>query len=178
MAVGTYRAAVLVCGLVGMVACGNGAGEPASPEPASTASTASMPEAPEAHDTGHAHDAPHGGSLIELGDHFAFLEFVVEPATGTLTMYVLDGSAEQAVRIAQPTVRVTFESPTTLAGQTLELAAQANVLTGETVGDSSQFTLVHEALKDQASFAGRVVDVSIKGQPFRDLAVTHTAGGL
>lgn len=100
------------------------------------------------------------------------LEFVVDAGAGTLTVYVLDGGAEQAVRIAQPTVAVTFGAPQALAGQTLTLAAKANVLTGETVGDTSEFVVTHPALKGQTTFSSRVAEVVVKGQTFKDIAVT------
>lgn len=158
------RLMVVLFALSGAVACGGGSSEPA---PASAAATEAAGE------TGHAHAAPHGGTLIELGDHFAFLEFVLDAATGTVTLYVLDGGAEQAVRIAQPSVSLAFDAPSGVAGQTLELAALANVLTGEAVGDTSQFAVTHEGLKDQTAFTARVVEVSVKGQPFRDLVVAH-----
>lgn len=115
--------------------------------------------------------APHGGVLVELGDHFGFLEVVLDAEAGTLTTYVLDGGAEQAVRIAQPTLSLVFEAPAALAGQTLELAGRANVLTGETVGDTSQFDLTHEAFKGQSSLTARVVELSVKGQTFHGIAV-------
>jgi hypothetical protein len=139
------------------VACG--ASEPTPPTPPTSASD------------NHAHEAPHGGTLVELGEHFGFLEFVLNGETGTLTAYVLDGGAEQAVRIAQPTLTVTLDAPQALAGQALTLAAKANVLTGETVGDTSEFVVTHAALKGLTTFSARVTEVVVKGQAFKDLTV-------
>jgi hypothetical protein len=56
---------------------------------------------------GHEHHAPHDGTLVELGEEFAHLELVLNAQTGTLTVYVLDGEAEQSVRIAQPEIELT-----------------------------------------------------------------------
>jgi hypothetical protein len=153
------RRVAVVLTLVAALACG---AEPAPPTPPTPPTTSS---------DSHAHAAPHGGTLVELGDHLAMLEFVVDAGAGTLTVYVLDGGAEQAVRIAQPTIAVTFDAPQALAGQTLTLAAKANVLTGETVGDTSEFVMTHPALKGQATFSARVSEIVVKGQTFRDLAV-------
>ena len=149
-------ALVLVC--VGLVACG--ATEPTPPTP---------PTSPAA--DVHAHAAPHGGTLVELGEHFGFLEFVLDAGAGTLTAYVLDGGAEQAVRIPQPTIVVTFDAPPALGGQALTLTAKASVLTGETVGDTSEFVVTHPALKGQTTFYARVAEVVVKGQAFKDLTV-------
>ncbi len=126
---------------------------------------------PAAAEAGHAHAAPHGGVLVELGDHVGFLEVVLDADAGSLTAYVLDGGAEQAVRIAQPSISFTFEMPQTVANQTVVLAAKANALTGETVGDTSEFVVINPALKGQTTFAARVGVVTVKGQTFKDLIV-------
>jgi hypothetical protein len=160
------RKVVVILALVAALACG--APEPTPPTP----STPSATTPPAASAESHAHEAPHGGTLVELGEHFGFLEFVLDAAAGRLTVYVLDGGAEQAVRIAQPAMTVTFDAPEAVAGQTLTLAAKANVLTGETVGDTSEFVVTHPALKGQTTFSARVGEVVVKGQTFKDLAVT------
>ena len=49
---------------------------------------------------GHVHTAPHGGVLIEVGDHQYNLEFVHDRSAGSLTVYVLDAHAENFVRVA------------------------------------------------------------------------------
>ncbi len=40
--------------------------------------------------SGHAEHGPHGGELIELGDHVAHLEVVHDDDSGTITLYSLD----------------------------------------------------------------------------------------
>ncbi len=159
-------ATVLLIAVPALAACSS---EPTPPTP--PAPPASSSPSPAVADT-HGHVAPHGGVLIELGDHLGFLEMVLDAKAGTLTAYVLDGGAEQAVRIVQPTVSVVFETPTALAGQTLAMGGKANVLTGETVGDTSQFELTHAALQGQTSLAARVVELRVKGQTFHGIAVT------
>jgi hypothetical protein len=157
-------AVVLLC--VAALAC---AAEPTPPTPPTPPTT---PTPPTASLDSHAHEAPHGGMLVELGEHLAMLEFVLDAGAGTMTVYVLDGGAEQAVRIAQPSMTVTFDAPQALAGQTLTLPAKANVLTGETVGDTSEFVVTLPALKGQTTFSARVAEVVVKGQTFKDVAVT------
>ena len=53
----------------------------------------------------HDHTAPHGGTLIEIGEHAYNLELVRDNTAGKLTAYVLDGHAEDFVRIAVPATR-------------------------------------------------------------------------
>lgn len=122
-------------------------------------------------DDGHTHEAPHGGALLELGDHFGFLELVVDPDAGTATLYVLDGEAEKAVRVAHPTLSLTMTEPAAVGGAPLVLVAQASSLTGETVGDSSQFVVTHAALRGVTMVKARLATITVKGQTFTDLAL-------
>ena len=54
----------------------------------------------------HEHHPPHKGTLVEFGEEFAHLELVLDPATGKLTAYALDGEAEKAVRLKQTEIVV------------------------------------------------------------------------
>lgn len=121
---------------------------------------------------GHAHEAPHGGVLVELGEEFGHIELVLDGAAGTITAYVLDGEGEQAVRLAQASITLLLKEPVAHSGRAFDLAARANVLTGETVGDTSQFVLTSDAFKGLAAFQGALVHVAYKGQEFRDVPVT------
>src|SRR5690349_10658250 len=86
---------------------------------------------------GHVHRAPHGGTLVELGEHTYNLELVRDADAGKLTAYVLDGHAENFIRIPA----ASFELVAFAGGErkTLTLRAVANSATGETVGNTSQF---------------------------------------
>src|SRR5678815_5612007 len=81
----------------------------------------------------HAHKAPHGGTLVEIGDHAYNLELVRDTAAGKLAAYVLDGHAENFVRIKSAALEL-IAMP---GGKytPLSLPAVANPSTGETVGD-------------------------------------------
>jgi hypothetical protein len=116
------------------------------------------------------HPAPHGGVLVELGDEFAHLELVRDAAQGTLTVYVLDGEAEQPIRLKHTALRLRLVEPPQLAGAIFDASAEASVLTGETVGDSSQFVLKHEAFRTPTRVAGVVLDVEVRGSQFREAA--------
>lgn len=115
---------------------------------------------------GHVHRAPHGGTLIELGEHAYNLEFVRDAATGTLTVYVLDGHAENFVRIPASGIEVVampggMRTPVTLK-------PVANSVTGETVGNTSQFDIQADWLKTAGEFAG-IVTIEIKGTKFEQV---------
>lgn len=111
----------------------------------------------------HVHNAPHGGILIELGDHAYQLELVRDNATGTLTAYVLDGHAENFVRITSPT----FQLIAMPGGKftPLTLHAVANPSTGETVGDTAQFVVQVDWLKTAPDFSG-IFTIEIRGTKF------------
>lgn len=116
----------------------------------------------------HVHTAPHGGTLVALGSHAYNLELVPDAAAGKLTAYILDGHAENFIRIKAPA----FEAVATVNGEQRPLVfkAVANTATGETVGDTSQFEAEADWLKSTASFAGVVTTLDIRGNTFTSIA--------
>src|SRR5258708_19176066 len=52
----------------------------------------------------HEHHAPHGGTLVEVGEDFAHVELLPDLQQGNLTVYILDGEAENPIRIHQPSM--------------------------------------------------------------------------
>jgi hypothetical protein len=121
-----------------------------------------------AKDAHHAHTAPHGGTLVEVGEHQFSLEFVRDAAAGTLTAYVLDGHAENFVRLGAKVIEVAIDVKGRV--EKLTLAAVANELSGETVGDTSQFTVQADWLKREGEFKGRIAVLEIRGMTFKDIA--------
>ena len=74
--------------------------QPAATPPAPTAPAASAHE----HDEhAHAHEGPHHGSIVELGNEEYHAEIVHDDATGTVTVYLLDSSAKKSVTTTAPT---------------------------------------------------------------------------
>jgi hypothetical protein len=119
-------------------------------------------------DHGHTHQAPHGGTLLEIGTHAFNLEVVRDPTAGKLTVYVLDGHAENFVRIAPRELQATAYS----GGQrrVLALQAVANPATGETVGSTSQFEGQADWLKQGGALNGEVGPIEIRGTNFPPVA--------
>jgi hypothetical protein len=117
---------------------------------------------------GHAHTAPHGGTLIEIGAHAYNLEVLRDAATGKLTAWVLDGHAENFVRIKA----ATLELVATIGGEQrpLTLKAVANPATGETAGDTSQFEVQSDWLKSGGELGVVVPAIEIKGTKFEKIA--------
>ncbi|GAB1488328.1 hypothetical protein MASR2M8_07730 [Opitutaceae bacterium] len=111
---------------------------------------------------GHAHSAPHGGQLVEVGEHAYNLEFVVDREAGKLTAYVLDGHAENFIRVDLPGIALTVN------GRPLTLAPVANAATGETVGSTAQF----EASADWLKAPGAQLTVNIPALTLRGSAFT------
>jgi hypothetical protein len=114
----------------------------------------------------HIHVAPHGGTLVELGDHLGNVEFVLQSSAGMLTAYFLDAHAEQPVRLQQPTLTLQIEGQGVTPAITLTLQAVASSLTGETVGDTSQFQASHDALAARTHLQGVIEKVEYRGRTF------------
>ena len=120
---------------------------------------------------GHVHVAPHadeGGILVELGDHFANAEFILDPEKGQLTMYTWGGHAEKSVRSPSKSVVVSIDMHADQPLE-LELLAQESKLSGETVGDSSHFVASDEALVGAHHFHGLIRSVTVLGSEFTDV---------
>lgn len=120
---------------------------------------------------GHA-AAPHGGTVVALGTAGS-LEFVHDPSTGTLTAYVLDGTGK-VTRIPAKAISVSV-SPAGGAATAVSLSSTANGLTGDTVGNSSQFTGTSAALKGVTAFAGTVTEAAVGGETFKDVTFNYAA---
>ena len=118
---------------------------------------------------GHSHKAPHGGTLVEVGQHAYNVELVRDAAAGKLTAYILDGHAENFIRIAAPS----FELIAITGGERkpLTLRAVANTATGETVGNTSQFEAQADWLKSVGEFPGMITSIDIRGTKFDNVAL-------
>lgn len=133
------------------------------------------------HGHSHAHTAPHDGTLVLMGDHFAFIELVLDSAAGKMTAYVLDGEAEKPVRISQTAIEILILKPDTPemrppVGDLIKLNAAANTLTGETVGDTSEFVVTSDLLKGKDHFDGLVQSVTIKGEEIKGVSFNFPEG--
>jgi hypothetical protein len=121
----------------------------------------------DSHHEYHVHKAPHGGTLVELGDHQFNLELVRDAAAGALHVYSLDAHAENFVRLPLPSLALVA----TVNGQArpLTLMPVANPATGETVGDTSQFSVQAEWLKTTDKFSGVIAMLEIRGAKFTEV---------
>jgi len=105
--------------------------------------------------------------LVELGDHAASLEFKYDAARGVLQAWVLDGHAENFVRVG-----MTLFDVQEAGGEkrTIMLRAQANEMTGEKVGDTSLFEGEAAWLGDVGHFDGIVKAIKVRETVYRDIA--------
>lgn len=164
------RSILISLALAGLIVVGMAACKPAPPAMPETKAPEPTVSVAEEHEHEHHHAAPHGGSLIELGDHVAHIELVLVADTGTVTAYLLDGEAENALRVPEPALAIDIVLPD---GKTvaLSLSGVASGLTGETVGDTSQFSGMSEALKGVSAFTGTLKQVTVKGSVLTDVPV-------
>lgn len=126
------------------------------------------------HAKGHAHAAPHGGTLVELGEHQGNVEFVRDEAGGKLTAYILDAHAENFVRVPLDT----FTLKATVAGkeETLTFKPVGNTVTGEKPGDTSQFEATADWIKTTATFDAVLPTLPVKGTTFTDVKFNFPKG--
>ena len=122
----------------------------------------------------HAHHAPHGGTPVVLGKEVYHLELVLDPKTGRLSAYVLDGEMENFVRISQPTLEIVA----TIGAEkkNLTLAAVANPATGETVGSTSLFETQAAWLKSAHEFDAVLTRIEVRSTTFNSVEFNFPKG--
>jgi hypothetical protein len=166
-------AVALMTGL--MAACGKSEPPPAATEKVVPQEVGEMsPEeaggmAPEASTM--MHPPPHGGTTVKTGPS-AQLEFVLDPSSGLLTAYVLDGMGMSTQRTTAKTIELEVTPP---GGKptALSLASTANGLTGDTIGNSSQFGGTLPALKGATSFTGVVKSFTAGGETASNVTFSY-----
>ena len=127
-------------------------------------------------DHDHKHTAPHGGTLVVLGEEFAHIEFALDEASGKLTGYVLGNEAEKPVRLSQGEIKLKIDRLKPGETVTVQLRAVANVLTGETESDTSQYEGQSDALKGVTEFHAQIASIAVKGQRFTDIGFEFPDG--
>lgn len=162
-----------------------GCGE--SPDPASLASkTAPTRDATkhDDHDHVHHHNPPHGGALMEVGEEFAHLELVLDRHASKLTLYVLDGEVEKPVRLTASSLKMSTSAArfdqlpkeVTSELRAIEFKAVANPLTGEAVGNTSEFVSENPSYRYLSEIIGSIENVEIKGQKFSSIKIAFPKG--
>ena len=111
---------------------------------------------------------------MELGEEENHVEFVLDPANGTLRAFVLDGEMENFVRIDAPSLEVTA----TVAGKIENLTLQpvANNATGEKVGDTALFEAQAEWLKTTPTFDAVLKQITIHDKTYTNIAFNFPKG--
>ena len=133
------------------------------------------PAAADGGDAHHEHVAPHGGTLVVFGDELVHLELILDPETGEMTAYVLDGEAERGVPVQQPSLGIEVQ-PESGPRFAVALTPVENVLTGETRDNTSQFAGRSDRLKGLLRFRGEVRRLEVKGQRFERVSFRFPEG--
>ncbi|MBQ18086.1 MAG: hypothetical protein CMJ65_13270 [Planctomycetaceae bacterium] len=123
------------------------------------------------HSHGDEHDAPHGGSLIALGEHAYHAEIVWDDDTHSITAYILDGEAKSPVGIAAKELVLVIGDGDKAKRHPLTAKPQQ----GDADGKASRFVVTDEELfekfHDDDTLAGQI-DVAIGEKNF-SFVVAH-----
>jgi hypothetical protein len=129
---------------------------------------APAPKANGGGDGGHAHShsehGPHGGQVMGLGNEEYHAEFVMDEATGKVTVYLLDKDIKTNKDAASAQETITIEAKSGAETKKYELAA-----VDRTTGDmptAQQFELVDKELHGAIETNSATIKVTIAGKPF------------
>lgn len=115
----------------------------------------------------HEHVAPHGGTLVEVGEHAFNIEIVHHAEDGRLTAYILDAHAENFVRL--PIQGFAVIALVNGRRESLPMAAVGNPVTGETIGDTAEFAAFAEWLKGRVAFDAYIPAIDIRGTTYENV---------
>jgi hypothetical protein len=118
---------------------------------------------------GHGHSAPHGGMLVELGEHGSGfnLELLLHEQ-GYLEIYVWDAHVANLVRIAPEKIEVLIPDDNGTQ-KTLVCDAMSDPITGETVGNTALFTST-EKIGDQLPLKGVIPSIQVLSQTYENIS--------
>ena len=116
----------------------------------------------------HYHAPPHGGVLVELGEHGSGynLELFLEDQ-GFLQIFVWDAHVDNLVRIEQENVDLLIPEDNGTQ-KTIVCTAVADAATGETVGDTSLFAS-SEKIADQLPIKGVIPSIKVTGKTYENV---------
>jgi hypothetical protein len=118
----------------------------------------------------HNHPAPHGGQLVELGEHGSGfnLELVLHEE-GFLQIYVLDAHVQNFVRISANSIDIEI---TNQNGTTKNITCEPveDPITGETVGNTSLFTST-ERINKLLPLKGVINRIDIMEFPYENVEI-------
>jgi hypothetical protein len=127
-----------------------------------------------AHEHDHPSEGPHHGDLIELGQEEYHAELTHDDATQTVTVYLLDKSATDAVPIADAEITLNL----IVDGKPVQAKLAAAPQEGDPPGEASRFSLTDAAVMEAIEFpktTGRI-NVTIGGKPFTGEFTHHEHG--
>lgn len=116
----------------------------------------------------HVHEAPNGGSLVELGEEFAHLEFVNDTTNHKIICYVLDGSLKAGAKAQQASIMAEIKGHD---GSQLIFKAIVNELASNTAESSSQFETEYNFEKSKKTTL-IIKKVTIKNKTFENIEAT------
>lgn len=112
----------------------------------------------------HPSEGPHHGGLIELGNEEYHAELVHDDAAGSVTIYILDSAAKQAVPIDAAELKINLSHD----GNAEQFTLTANPDVNDPTGKTSRFTSTDAELAEELDHEGTAqLVVTINGKQFR-----------
>lgn len=117
------------------------------------------------------HEAPHGGTLVELGEHAYHAEIVFDEKTHSILVYLLDGEAKGRVGIEAKALTLKIGDGDKAESHTLNAQPQKTDAEGKASRFASSDEALFERFHDNESLAGQI-DIPLDGKSY-PVVVAH-----
>jgi hypothetical protein len=115
--------------------------------------------------------------LLNLGDHAAHLELVIDQRAGTLTAYFLDGTCLYPVCVPEKELSITFDEigPDVSFDKfgTMTIHAVPNLDIQEAKGEASIFSETSEMLRMGDHFGATIKSFTVSWQMYENIGIGY-----
>ena len=118
-------------------------------------------------DDGHAHEAPNGGKMVELGEDACYLEFLMDESNATRMTLLAHEFHPQEAYVKLPMAQIEVVAKVGDKERKLMFKPVVDALLGNNATHSSEYEATADWLKDTTTFKGRIVHLDFPG------GVTH-----
>ena len=114
-------------------------------------------------DDGHAHEAPNGGKMVELGEDACYLEFLLDESNATRMTLLAHEFHPQETYVKLPMAQIEVVAKVGDEEKKLLFKPVVNSTLGNNATHSSEYEATADWLQDTSAFKGRIIHLDFPG---------------